>query len=353
MTTWQGNGIWTDSIETVEVQIIINPFGVSVVKKEQEFFFTKDEFRVTECSEIGVLTFEVERASIKALITINNIDAAQAVKANRFDGIRKPIFSLSTWILLFSAGLLAVVVTFFAIGADWLSGALAQTIPVSTEAEIGKSFFEQTLSNSPATRDSATVAVLKKCAQIVEGFSNGRAYAFRVVIVEDSIKNAFALPGGYIVIYRGILELMENQDEFFGLLGHESGHVYLQHGFKRIIRSALIGLTVAVVFGDVGGISAILIDNSQALLNLAHDRAEESAADNFGFEALEKKGADTFGIVTLFEKLDNANGDKQMLPFLSTHPETGARITELKKKRPRRSSKKFLSESEWQTLKKR
>jgi Zn-dependent protease with chaperone function len=351
MTTWQGDGVWTDSTETVVVQIKINPFGISAVKNGQEFFFTKDEFRALEISETGVVKIEAARAGIKTLIAIDSIDAAQTMKANRFDVKPKPILTLSGWILVVSAGLLTVLMMFFTIGADWLSGSLARLIPVSAEAQIGQTFFEQTLSHSPINRDSATVAVLDKCARTVEGFSNGRAYSFRVVIVEDSIKNAFALPGGYIVVYRGILDMMDNQDELFGLLSHESGHVYLQHGFKRIIRSALIGISVAVIFGDVGGISAILLDNSQSLLNLAHDRGEESAADNFGFEVLTKKGADTFGIVTLFEKLDNADGDAQLLSFLSTHPETRARVTELRKKQPRHSSKKFLSDAEWRQLK--
>ncbi|MCS6989181.1 MAG: M48 family metallopeptidase [Chloroherpetonaceae bacterium] len=353
MKTWQGEAIWKDERETTTVSVSINPYGLSILKAGKEFFFTKDEFRVVEASESGYVKLEVERASLKAFVEIESAEAFQTIKEDKFDKNRKPLLSVSSWIIVGFVGIVIVVVLFFTTGANFLSSEIAKLIPVETEAEFGKAFFQQSISQANVNKDSVTTAVLKKCAKIVEGFSNGRAYAFHIVIVEDSIKNAFALPGGYIVVYRGILDLMENQDEFFGLLGHECGHVYLQHGFKRVIRSSLIALTVAMIFGDAGGISAILLDNGKALLNLAYDRSEESAADEFGFDALAKAGADTYGIVSLFEKLDKASGNLQMPAFLSTHPNPKARVKELMKKSPKKSNKKFLTDAEWQALKRK
>ncbi|MFN3344649.1 MAG: M48 family metallopeptidase [Chloroherpetonaceae bacterium] len=353
MNTWQGEGTWSDATESCAVQLIINPYGVSVLKNGKEFFFTKDEFRVVEASESGYVKLEVERASLKAFITIESLEAWQTIRADKFDKNRKPLLSVSSWIIVGLVGAVLVVILFFTVGADALSGAIAKLIPVETEAEFGKAVFQQVTSQAKMNKDSACVAVLKKCAIIVESFSNGRPYKFQIVIVEDSIKNAFALPGGYIVVYRGILDLMEHQDEFFGLLGHESGHVYLQHGFKRIIRSSLVALTFAMLFGDAGGLTAILLDNSRALLNLAYDRGEETAADNFGFNALASAGASTYGMISLFEKLNESHGEAKLPAFLSTHPDTKERIQALKKKSPKKASKKFLSEEEWQCLKAR
>lgn len=353
MNTWQGEGIWSDATQSCAVQLIINPYGISVLKNGKDFFFTKDEFRVVEASESGYVKLEVERASLKAFITIESLEAWQTIRADKFDKNRKPLLSVSSWIVVGLVGALLVVILFFTVGADALSGAVAKLIPVETEAEFGKTVFQQVTSQATVNKDSATVAVLKKCATLVESFSNGRPYKFQIVIVEDSIKNAFALPGGYIVVYRGILDLMEHQDEFFGLLGHESGHVYLQHGFKRMIRSSLVALTFAMLFGDAGGMTAILLDNSRALLNLAYDRGEETAADTFGFNALAKTGASTYGMISLFEKLHQSHGEAKLPAFLSTHPDTKERIDELKKKSPKRSGKVFLSEQEWQTLKRK
>ncbi len=351
MTTWQGEATWVQPDESRTIQLVINPYGISVLKDGKEFFFTKDEFRVVEFSESGDVKLEVERASLKATITIQSLDAWRTIQADKFDKNRKPLLSVSSWIIVALIGAVAVVIIFFTVGADSLSGVIARLIPVETEAEFGKAFFQQTISQAPLNKDSATVAVLKKCATIIETFSEGRTYKFHIVIVEDSIKNAFALPGGYIVVYRGILEIMNNQDEFFGLLGHESAHVYLQHGFKRIIRSSLVALTFAMLFGDAGGLTAILLDNSRALLNLAYDRSEETAADTFAFNALARAGVSTIGIVSLFEKLDRAHSGAKLPAFLSTHPETKERIQELKKKSPKQSSKEFLSEEEWRILK--
>ncbi|MGQ9806796.1 MAG: M48 family metallopeptidase [Chlorobiales bacterium] len=351
MNTWQGEGMWEESEQTFIVKLTINPYGLSALKNDQEFFFTKDEFRILEASESGFVKLEVERASLKATITIESLQAWQTIQADRFDKNRKPLLSLSSWMIVGLIGAVGVMILFFTVGADSLSGLIARLIPLETEAEFGKTFFQQALSQAPLNKDSATVAVLKQCATVLESFSNGKAYKFHIVIVEDSIKNAFALPGGYIVVHRGILDLMENQDEFFGLLGHESGHVYLQHGFKRIVRSSLIALIFAMLFGNTAGLTGILIENSKGLLNLAYDRNEEASADTFGFDALEKAGVSTTGIVSLFEKLDQSQGETKLPAFLSTHPQTKARVAELKKKSPRRSNKKFLSEEAWQILK--
>ncbi len=351
--TWQGEGIWEQNGETLTVNISINPYGLSVLKQGQELFFTKDEFFIREASESGYVKIEVERASLNAFITIESVEAFQTLKADKFDKNRKPLLSASSLIAGAIMVILVALILLFTLGADFLSGSIAKVIPVETEAEFGKVFFQQSLSQAKLNSDSTTSAVLKKCAQVVETFSVGRPYKFHIVIVEDSIKNAFALPGGYIVIYRGILELMENQDELFGLLGHESGHVYLQHGFKRIIRSSLIALTIAVLFGDTGGLTAILLENSKTLLNLAYDRNEETAADTFGFQALQNANAPTNGMITLFEKLDQSYGGARVPAFLSTHPDINERIKELKKKSPKTAGKKFLSEEEWKILKRK
>jgi predicted Zn-dependent protease len=351
--TWQGEGTWEQEGQTRTVKLSINPYGLSVLKDGQELFFTKDEFFVCEASESGYVKIEVERASLNAFITIESVEAFQTLKADKFDKNRKPLLSASSLIAGAIMVILFALMLLFTLGADFLSGTIAKVIPVEAEAEFGKAFFQQSLSQASINSDSATNAVLKKCAQVIETFSIGRPYKFHIVIVEDSIKNAFALPGGYIVIYRGILELMENQDELFGLLGHESGHVYLQHGFKRIIRSSLIALTFAMLFGDTGGLTAILLENSKTLLNLAYDRNEETAADDFGFEALSGAGAGTYGMVTLFEKLNQSHNESNLPVFLSTHPEAKARVVELKKKSPKASGKKFLSEEEWKILKRK
>jgi len=351
--TWQGDGTWEQDGETRTVNISINPYGLSVLKNGQEFFFTKDEFFVREASESGYVKIEIERASLNAFITIESVEAFQTLKADKFDKNRKSLFSASSLIAGAITAILIALVLLFTVGADVLSGAIAKVIPVETEAEFGKAVFQQSLSQASINSDSATNAVLKKCAQVIETFSIGRPYKFHIVIVEDSIKNAFALPGGYIVIYRGILDLMESEDELFGLLGHESGHVYLQHGFKRIIRSSLIALTFAVLFGDAGGLTAILLENSKTLLNLAYDRNEETAADTFGFQALQAANAPTNGMITLFEKLDQSHGDARLPAFLSTHPDIKERIKELKKNAPKKSGKRFLDEEEWKILKRK
>lgn len=120
MKTWQGEAIWKDERETTTVSVSINPYGLSILKAGKEFFFTKDEFRVVEASESGYVKLEVERASLKAFVEIESAEAFQTIKEDKFDKNRKPLLSVSSWIIVGFVGIVIVVVLFFTTGANFL-----------------------------------------------------------------------------------------------------------------------------------------------------------------------------------------------------------------------------------------
>jgi Zn-dependent protease with chaperone function len=352
---WQGEGTFFDgqTSRAQPVRISINELGISVAIDTSERFFRPFDFRVAE--RVGNRYVRIELMTFGgAGITIDSPEAVAALQANRF--LKSGFLSFlpnKTRLLALVGGLILVVALFFFFGLDLLIDYGLTLVPKSVEEKLGKSAFDSLVQESDLASDGSTLQILEKCAAVASAFDTTTNYTIKISIVEDrKTINAFALPGGYICIYRGIIEIMDDESELFGLLAHEAGHVYLQHGLRRIARSAVIGFVFTALLGDASGLSAVLLDNSSLLLQLNYDRKEEIAADDFALQALQKSNLNQNGLITLFEKMAKEEKDTQPLPFLATHPAATKRIQFLKQKvQPTTANKTILSPQEWAKLK--
>ena len=161
-------------------------------------------------------------------------------------------------------------------------------------------------------------------------------YQFQIVDTEEP--NAFALPGGYVYVSRGLLVLVNSEDELAGVIGHEIGHVAARHGVQRLTRAAPIGLVTGITSASVGIVSPFLagaVSGTGSLLNSAilspYSRGQENDADSIGQELAAKSGWNPEGITLFLNTLDremerNGNKDKG-IAFLSTHPSTPERVS--------------------------
>ncbi|MGE5175267.1 MAG: M48 family metalloprotease [Hyphomicrobiales bacterium] len=155
-------------------------------------------------------------------------------------------------------------------------------------------------------------------------------------VLDSPVVNAFAIPGGYIYITRGILPYMNSEAQLAGVLGHEIGHVTARHSAQQITRSELagIGLLAGMIFVDAFRPYGGLAQQGLGLLFLKYSRDDESQADALGIEYAAKAGYDPREIPQTYATLKRI-GERQgsSLPsFLSTHPDPGdreVRTTEL------------------------
>lgn len=187
---------------------------------------------------------------------------------------------------------------------------------------------------------------------MVQDLASPSEDSIRILIVRDSsVKNAFAFPGGYIVVYTGMLRMLETQEEWLGLLAHEGGHIHLRHGMQQLVRSTLLAVVASLVFGDVSGVGSVLVDNAGTLLNLRYGRGAESEADAFAHHRLEAGGYSAAGLVSLFKKLLKLQSMPAWATFLSTHPATEERIRSLQgaESGPKGT---LLTAEEWAALRK-
>ena len=273
--------------------------------------------------------------------------------------LRAPAFSRDPQILEQARGLkrkknlaraVVIGVLVLAIGAavliflmkDLMVRSIAARIPVEWEVKVGGKVSEQVLRGSRELTGAEALRQFERVTQPLVRAIPDQGYAFEFHIIEDPEINAFALPGGPVVIHTGLLLAAESPEEVAGVLAHEIAHVTRRHGFQRVIESAGIFLLVQAFLGDVSGVLAVLADNATFLVNQKFSRDMEREADDLGWAYLTNARIDPRGMITLFEKLQ-AEQERLLkhspigkiekgLGLLSTHPDTEERIARLKEK---------------------
>jgi beta-barrel assembly-enhancing protease len=141
-------------------------------------------------------------------------------------------------------------------------------------------------------------------------------------LVEDSMVNAFAVPGGNVYLFRGIIQKMEDHTELAAVIGHESAHIHYRHSIKSLVRSMLGYSLVSMLTGDVTGASTVILQNANSIKDLQYSRGYESESDAFGLKAMCESGVDPQGMVQLFKHMSSNETEKMegYLKYLSTHP---------------------------------
>lgn len=132
--------------------------------------------------------------------------------------------------------------------------------------------------------------------------------------------NAFALPGGSIVITDQLLKLAKNDDEYAGVLAHEIGHVQNRHQLQQIYRLLGISFMIGLVGGDSGQIIDQVVSQGAALQSLAYTREFESDADKRSVEIMLKTGRDPLAFIALLERITKDVPGTKKTNWLSTHP---------------------------------
>ncbi|HEX9106481.1 MAG TPA: M48 family metallopeptidase, partial [Longimicrobiales bacterium] len=157
-------------------------------------------------------------------------------------------------------------------------------------------------------------------------------WTFRVV--DDPTPNAFALPGGYIFVTRGLMDLMTSEAELATVVGHEIGHVTARHQVRSLTRAELaqVGLALGSVLSPTIARFGQLAGTGMQLLFLKYDRAAEAQADELGFDYARRDGYDVKEMADVFEALDRVQqreGASALPGWLETHPAGPDRISKV------------------------
>lgn len=254
-------------------------------------------------------------------------------------------FLLRTFRLIATAALLAAFACAFA-PTILIRPAMAETqaqeeaIGAKEAAEVDKSvkFDTNPADVARVTTIGAKIAAIADTVQVPALFGNDTVYKFHYTykIIDDKTINAFSIPGGHIYIYKGLLDLLNTDDELAGVLGHETAHaahhhvVTLQHEANKLNNYYLIGVLAALLSHDANAGGDILTGQlaTEAELNNHFSVQAEKDADHTGMIYMQKAGFNPIGMLAMLQRLDDT---EKMSPaidmgYLQDHPLTPDRI---------------------------
>lgn len=240
-------------------------------------------------------------------------------------------------IAIWSAAAVASILAIFFIGLPLLARVATPIIPLTWEARLGASFEPQVREMFGEGGKSKSCGKpdgpgRKALALMTQRLTEGRAMPFppKIEVLDINVINAFALPGGYVFLFRPVLERAEGANEVAGVLAHELGHVVHRHSMRALLHSSALSLLVGLVIGDVtGGVTVSILTN---LIGQSYSRDAEREADRTSVEMMAQAGADPRAINAFFERLLKLEGGSGGLTNLfRSHPLTRERIDAVEK----------------------
>lgn len=177
-------------------------------------------------------------------------------------------------------------------------------------------------------------AGLVASSQTARDGSKGRNYKYNLQFRSSKHMgpNAFALPGGTIVLMDELVEKFSEDYILAAVLAHEIGHVENQHSLKQIYRAFGVAAMITMIAGDAGPVLEDVILEGSAIMSLSFSRTHELQADDYSFDLLVAAGQRPDGLIAFFEKLDEDIGLPQEGEWLKTHPLSQKRIDNIKGK---------------------
>jgi len=259
------------------------------------------------------------------------------MRAPRFDhglgAARAPNESLrnrASWAAVLLAAVLLAVLAAGGCATNPVTGKRQFSL-VSSEQElsIGRDGYQAVLKEYGRYDDARLQAYVDSVGQSLARVSQLPNLEWHFTLLDDPVVNAFAMPGGYIYITRGILAHLNSEAQLAGVLGHEIGHVTARHTASRITQQQIagLGLGLASIFSESFRQYSNAAQTALGIIFLKYSRADENQADELGVGYAVKAGYDPREIPPTYAMLKRVSdrAGQKMPGFLSTHPDPGDR----------------------------
>ena len=210
------------------------------------------------------------------------------------------------------------------------AGPVASWVPLSWEEGLGRTVQRQALAlmaaDSRVCDDWLGEQAMKKLVRRLSAAKPSR-YRFRVTVVDNGTVNAFAAPGGYIVVFRGLIDHSAGSDGLAGVMAHEMGHVIERHGMENLVKALGLSFVMSALIGDTSGFAGIATDMAQSLATSKFSRDAEREADRVAVEMLNRAGISGRGVQAFFQLVarEDGSGESTIGSYFASHPATGGR----------------------------
>lgn len=264
-------------------------------------------------------------------------------------------------LLAWSVAAMASVALIIGVLVPLMADQLAEYLPPAGEKALGDTTFEQVraaLSENEFaplricnnTQGLNALALMQTRLQV----RSDLPYPLTVHVLDHDLINAFALPGGHIVLFRGLIDAAETPDEVAAVFAHEIGHVVNRDPTRGALRSAGSIGVLGLVFGDFAGGAAILF-MVERLIDATYNQDAEAGADMFAHKTLADVGISPSALGILFERLRAKYGDEDgIVAHFMAHPSLGDRIAAANRAAKSMTGpiRPSLGEEDWQALRK-
>ena len=205
-----------------------------------------------------------------------------------------------------------------------------------SDIRLGEEAWRETLAQEKRSTDTRYNNALQRVGANLARAAERDDYKWEFAVFESSQINAFALPGGKVAVYSALFSLTKNDAELATVVAHEVGHAIARHGVERMSQGtvrSIGGVAVECIFGSEW--NAVYDGGSQLALMLPYSRTQEYEADELGLILMAKAGYDPANAITFWTKFAEMNRTSALEEFLSTHPDGGKRLEQLRELLPR------------------
>jgi predicted Zn-dependent protease len=272
-----------------------------------------------------------ERGSDPAeVLTVSDgaiLEAIRAVVPARVMRLRAPA-RWSAWAAATGGTLVAIVVVWwglYAWGIPTLADAVATRLPVAWEEQLGAAVTDAIAPAEQRCSGPTQLAALNDILGKLTSSGRPAAYRFHLIVITTEIPNAFAAPGGFVVVTRGLLRLSDGPEEVAGVMAHEIQHVVYRHGTKLLVRELSLQALVSLAAGDLRGLKSAM-EAARSLGALRYRRTDEMVADHDAVGLLASSRIDPRSLELFLRKIKQVSGNVQLPVYLSTHPPLDERI---------------------------
>lgn len=208
----------------------------------------------------------------------------------------------------------------------------------SQERKLGDEAYREILKKTPLSKNQDWQAQLRRVGQRIAAVADRPDYKWEFNVLQGKEINAFALPGGKVAFWEGIMPIAQDDSGVAVIMGHEVAHALARHGAERMSQAMGAQIIGQILAAGVGKVNPGLQDDFLKVYGLGATvgvllpwgRAQESEADRIGLTLMAKAGYNPSAAVGFWERMSKASGEGKPPEFLSTHPSDAARIAQIK-----------------------
>jgi beta-barrel assembly-enhancing protease len=242
---------------------------------------------------------------------------------------KKEASSFRFWLFVSAAACAAFLfVGYFAVLG--IAKVAIEAMPISVDEKIGKMAIQSMDLGTKLNAKHEATELVKRIVDELRPHAAIKDMDFQITVVNEDTVNAFALPGGQMVVYTGLIEKAESVEQIAGVIAHEMAHATKRHGLKGMSQSLGIVVAIQVMVGDVGGLVALGSQLAQESILTSYSRGAETEADLEGARMLHEAKIDPAAMAEFFQILQHEHGDLPgVMAWISTHPQHADRVANI------------------------